>query len=190
MGEMALQPSTLEAAILASFSFSGSRTMPWIARAVGQAFATWAPTVVFQGATTGFAGSGLVTGKVFLQGSGLVPAAMAGVGLSSVGVEIGRAIEAGIVETVQASAQYAGASAGVGTGSDVSSVRLVSQAGLLVLLTSALRGAQIEGLSSSQLAAGISAGVAALTRTCTGVGVVAGANAGVPGAGTSLSAMF
>lgn len=188
---MALATPTVLAAILSASEYRDSKTFPWIASAVATAFVQWVRTpsaVLLTGNAQGFLGGGTVTGKFFLQKTGVVAAGMAASGFSvSVGASIGEAIETGLVSAVKASAQYQGTSAGVGTGTDVTRVQLSNQAVLNGYLNSALQAAKIQGVQAPKLARALSTGIANLVRTGYGYGVVAGGNTGLPGTGATVS---
>jgi len=194
---MAITTASLSGAII-SFGqarFPGSQTIPKIAPAVARSILSWvsAPVnVTMQGITVGTAGVGSVNGKLLLSGppnivsAGLAQAGVTGPSSAGIGLSVG----AGILSTFNASAQYTGASAGVGTGSDTSKVTQANPATLIPILLANLTANTVAGISNTTFATGIATGIANLLLTGAGIGGVVGSASPVGAAGTSVSVVF
>lgn len=194
---MALTTASLSGSII-SFGqarYPGSQTIPKIAPAVARSVLSWVSVpanVTVQGVTAGTAGVGTVNGKLGLTGApNLVSLALQAAGVtgpSSAGV--GLSVGAGVLATFNASAQYSGASAAVGTGSDTSKVTRANAATLIPILLANFTAQQVAGVSNTTLATGISNGIASLLLTGLGLGGVVGSASPVGAAGTSVSVVF
>jgi len=176
----------------------GSTQFPKIATAVGTAVKKWISTVTVQGITAGQAGAGTVQGKMIF-----VPAQQVLGGLSSAGFvgptapKMGAAVQSAMDGYVSASTQYAGVSAGVATGTDVSKVSKATPGAIAVpgtlafYIYTSLTAQAVTGPKTPLLAQGLANGIALFVATGTGVGgVVPVTPAPAPAAGTSISAMF
>lgn len=176
--------------------FTGSTVLPRIASAVGNSMTTWLPiltNVTVQGNTVGVAGAGTVQGKLLFvgQGAGLMIAALNSAGLTgSNGTRLGTAVGNGVWISLNQLAEYKGTSAGVGTGADVSSVPNANEATLLPILQANLAGRLITGITSAQLAQGLSRGIADIVKTGVGIGAVTGSASAVAATSTSISLVF
>jgi len=140
--------------------------------------------------TIGVAGVGVVSGtlKFPLPGGPIVANGLrqAGVvGLAAPGT--GQAVGSGLGNALNASAQYQGASPGVGSGADTSKVIRANKATLQPLLITNLQGAGINGDTATQLSAGLAIGISNLFLIGVGFGGVSGSASPVPAASTSLS---
>lgn len=194
---MAVVSAAITSAILAASQgpFPGSQNLPKIASAVGRSLPLWLPlstNVLAQGVTSGVAGVGTVNGKLFVSGgAGLVVAALAQAGLvGPTGIGIGTAVGTGVASVLNASAQYIGASPGVGVGSDVTKVSFTNGATLIGLLFPNLQAVLVRGPLSSQLATGLGNGIAQMMSTGYGFGGVVGSPSPIPAVSTSLNTVF
>jgi len=194
---MALTIPSLTGAIIAvaQAQFPGSQVTPKLAQAVSQSVISWisVPTnVTVQGVTAGTAGAGSVNGKLTFSG----PASLVSSGLTQAGVTgptappIGGSVGRGLLATLNSSAQYTGASAGVAVGTDVSKVSNANAAALIPLLVANLGSQSIGGTSATQLAAGLGRGIADVVKTGTGFGGVVGVPSPTGAVGTSVSVVF
>ena len=188
---MAIAGASITSAILAAGSGIMGQTLPTLARVVGNAVGSWAKSpinVLVVGNTVGQAGSGTVTGKLFLSPS--APIILGG--LNGAGVQgqtasmIAAAVAIGVATAFTSSAQYTGVSAGVGNGTDISTVKSTNPATLIPLIA-----AGFQGTSGFMVAQGLGNGIADLIKTATGIGVVTGAGGTAPGTGTTpFSSVF
>jgi hypothetical protein len=194
---MAITTASLSGAIISygQARYPGSQVIPKIAPAVARSILSWvsAPVnVTVQGVTAGTAGVGTVNGKILLTGApnlvslALQQAGVTGPSSSGVGLSVG----AGVLSTFNASAQYSGASAGVGTGSDTSKVSNANSAALIPIILGNLNAQAVAGVSNTTLATGLANGIASLLLTGTGLGGVVGSASPVGAAGTSVSVVF
>lgn len=192
---MPVAPSTVTQAILAAGPDLRGPSWVRLATVVGIAVAAWAPVpsnLALQGVTTGAAGSGAVTGKVYVQPAPLpVPAAVALASLLGLdAATVARAVGLGVAAAFNATAAYQGVSAGVGSGADASKVTLSNGPGLVSALCLAATTSGLAGVDVPRIMAGLGPGIATLLLTGTGTGVVAGPVGPSPGVGTSLSRVF
>jgi hypothetical protein len=194
---MALTTASMTGAIItaAQARFPGSQVTPKLAAAVSRSVLSWisvSTNVTVQGVTTGTAGAGSVNGKLGFSGpANLVSAALTQAGVTGpTAPGIGGAVGRGVLATLNASAQYTGASVGVGTGSDVSKVSNSNSATLIPILLANLGSQSVGGASASQLATGLGRGIADLVKTGAGAGGVVGIASPVAAAGTSVSVVF
>lgn len=192
---MPLAPSTITQAILAAGPDLRGPVWAKLATMIGIGVTAWAiipANLALQGVTAGAAGSGAVTGKVFVVPAPLpVPAAVALASLlGPVAPNAARAVGLGVAAAFNASAAYQGVSVGVGTGTDVSKVSLANGPSLVTALGLAATTTGMTGVDISRICAGLGPGIASLLLTGTGTGVVAGPVGPAPGAGTSLSRVF
>jgi len=195
---MAITTAALTGAItaVAQAQFPGSQVTPQLASAVSRSVIAWISTptnVNVVGVTAGTSGTGSVNGKMQFTGpgGGLVLPALnaAGVkGPSSTG--IGTSVGAGVLSTLNASAQYSGASFGVGVGTDVSKVVRANAATLIPIMLGNFQAQSVGGPNGPQLARGLSNGIASIVLTGTGFGGVVGLGSPVGGTGTSTSVLF
>lgn len=192
---MPITGPAITASILAAGPTLKGPVWPRIALMVGTAVGAWAQlpsNLSLQGVTTGVAGAGVVTGKFSVIPAPLpVPAAFASTGFQGFDVPVlTSAIGLGVANAFNALAAYQGASAGVGTGADVSKV-IVSNGPSLILLLNAVAGSQgLVGYDMPRLSSALGSGIATLLATGTGVGVVTGPAGPAPAVGTSFSRVF
>jgi hypothetical protein len=194
---MAVVSAAITGAILSASQggFPGSQNLPRIATAVGRSLPQWLPlltNVTVLGVATGVAGVGAVNGKLFVGGGvPLVVAALKQAGLAGpTAVGIGTAVGAGVSSILNSTAQYVGASPGVGVGADASKVSFTNSATLIAVLLSNLRAAGVSGPQGPQLATGLGRGLAQLVQTGFGVGGVVGLPSPVSAVSTSISTVF
>ena len=194
---MALTTASLSGAII-SFGqarYPGNQTIPKIAPAVARSVLAWVPApanVTVQGVTAGTAGVGTVNGKIQLTGApNLVSLALQAAGVTGpVSPGVGLSVGTGVLSTFNTWAQYTGASAGVGTGSDSSKVTNANPATLIPILLGNLTAQAVAGTSNTALATGLANGIANLLLTGLGLGGVVGSASPVGAAGTSVSVVF
>lgn len=171
----------------------GSPTLPQIATAVGSSLPLWLfPFVGTRGITTGVAGTGVATGKVFFRPSGQVSLGFSTAGFNGPSAPLlAQAVEQGTAATLNASAQYAGRSTGVSAGVDICKVTRAPFLALLPIMISNVKAAGINGPTSTQLATGLAIGISLLVRSGLGFGGVAPVvPAPAAAAGTSRSRVF
>lgn len=192
---MPITGPAITASILASGPTLKGPAWPRLAIMVGTAVGFWAqlPTnLALQGVTTGVAGAGVVTGKLTITPAPLpLPASFASTGFKGFDVPgVASAIGFGVANAFNSLAAYQGASAGVGTGADVSKVT-VSNGPSLILLLNTVAGSQgLVGYDIPRLSSALGTGIATLLATGTGVGVVTGPAGPAPAVGTSFSRVF
>jgi len=186
-------PAITSAILVANPSLAGPA---WIqtATAIGIAVQTWAVTpanVVLVGSVSGAVGGGVVTGKFLMSPAPLpVSAAVAGAGLVGVqSSQVALAVGGGVGSSINASANYLGASVGA-VGVDFSKVVFANPATLIALLVSNFSAQSIVGPAAAQLAVGLGNGIAAMVATGGGTGVAAGAAGPSPGTGVTRSSLF
>lgn len=189
---MALTPPTITAAIIAAAPDLPGPDFLRIATLLGVSITSWAQlpsNVVVQGVTSGVAGSGAVTGKLFVAPQPVpVNAAFAGASLLGINAQqMARGIGVGVGTAFTSSAQYVGVSAGVGTGSDISKITFANPSTLTAAILAAAPGLGFGGPAMPVFAAAVGTGVSTLLLTGTGTGAVAGPGGPVPAAGTSIS---
>jgi hypothetical protein len=194
---MAVTSAAITSAIIAAgqATFPGSQNLPRIASAVGKSVVAWLPAptnVLTNGVTSGVAGAGSVNGKLFVvNGAALVVAGLNQAGVTGPSAQgLGTAVGSGVAATLNASAQYTGASPGVGVGADVSKVSLSNSATLIGILLGNLQAAQVNGAQAPRLANGLGLGIANLLQTGFGFGGVAGSPSPIPAVSTSISLVF
>lgn len=194
---MALSTSAISGAIIAAAQarYPGSQVTPRIASAVARSILSWISVpanVTVQGVTAGTAGTGTVNGKMLFSGApNLVSAGLAQVGVSGPSSSgIGLAIGAGVLSALNASAQYTGTSAAVGTGSDTSKTSNANSATLVPILIANLQGQSVAGSNAPQFASGVAMGIANIVLTGTGIGGVVGSASPTGASGTSVSVIF
>lgn len=168
---------------------------PRLATAVARSILSWVSVpanVTVQGVTAGTVGVGTVNGKMTFSGApNLVSAALAQAGVvgpTSPGQ--GLAIGSGVLAVLNSSAQYAGTSAAVGTGSDISKTSNANPATLIPILIGNLGSQQVAGSNQPRFATGIANGIANLLLTGTGLGGVVGIASPIGATGTSVSVVF
>jgi len=167
-----------------------------LALGIGIAVQTWGvgnqSNLGLIGATTGTVGAGIinpVTTKL------VVPPAMPVVLLALIGAgmvgpltqPLAAIVALGISQSFTISAQYAGPSAGVGLGADVSKITTSNGSTLITALMNALTATSGSGSGLSIMATGLGNGIANLLMLGAGIGSVNGPPAPAPGAGTSKS---
>jgi len=193
------QPAILASLMAVSqATMPGSQTFPRIAQAVSTAIVKWLPTVTVNGVTAGTAGAGTVQGKMIFVPAGQIQGGLASAGfVGPTAPMLATTIQNGINASVGTATQYAGTSAGVSAGTDVSKVSRSSPGAIAAPGTLAfhlyisLTGLLVTGLKTAQLAQGIANGIALYVATGTGVGgVVPVTPAPASAAGTSISVMF
>lgn len=189
---MPLAPPLISASITAATPDLPGPDFQRLSILLGVAIFTWATipsNLVVQGVTTGAAGAGAVLGTINVPPVPLpVNAAFAGAGiLGPSGQQMARGIGVGVALAFTANAQYIGASAGVGSGTDVSKITVANPATLTAAVLAAAPAVGFAGANLAQIAAAVGTGVSALLLTGTGVGGVAGPAGPAPAAGTSVS---
>lgn len=189
---MPLTPPTVTASIIAAAPDLPGPDFQRIATLLGSAITAWAQVpanVVVQGVTTGAAGAGAVTGKLFVPIQPLpVNASFAGASLLGTNAQqMARGIGVGVATAFTSSAQYVGVSAGVGAGTDISRITVANPAALTATILAAAPGLGFAGASMPTFAAAVGTGVSTLLLTGTGTGAVAGPGGPAPTAGTSVS---
>lgn len=176
---------------LAAPAYSG---VDWAAftQLIGNAVSAWLPSCQTQGVTVGTAGGGSVVGNLLVPPNpGPMVAAFHAGGLRGVGAPgLATAIANGLSAALTASGQYAGASAGVGTGSDTSFVVSAPGAVLTGLILSQGTTSGFRGVDLPSLANAIGTGASSLLLTATGTGVVTGSGSPTAATGTSTGALF
>jgi hypothetical protein len=194
---MAVVSAAITGAIIANSQgvYPGSQNVPKIASAVGKTLPSWLPiptNVLAQGITAGVAGAGAVNGKMFFTGGiGLVIGGLTQAGITGPSAQgLGTAVGGGVSQILNSSAQYAGISAGVGVGGDVSKVSLANPATLIPLLLTNLQATGLNGPQAARLATGLGTGLAQFVQTGFGFGGVTGSPSPVPAIGTSVSLVF
>jgi hypothetical protein len=188
-----IPPATITAALRSSAPFPGGPTFDILCQAIANATVSWLPSVGLTGVTAGVVGAGTVTGVMgFASAPPLVLAAMSGLtgqNVSALATVLSVGLNSGL-----AGLPYAGVSAGVATGTDVS---VVSRADPTTL-AAALRTVHA-GLCAAQGGSGAQApnfytalanGIVVVVRTGTGAGAVAPSGPMGPSSsvGTSTSA--
>jgi hypothetical protein len=197
---MAVSEAALNGSIQAAGQaiMPGSTVFPRIATAVARSVKKWISTVTVNGITAGTAGAGTVLGKMFFVSAGQIAGGLSAAGfVGPTAPMLAQAVQTGLNGHLVAVTQYAGASAGVSAGSDVSKV-LRSSPGLIAtpgtlafFLYTSLVGLAVAGLKTPQLAQGLANGIALYVATGTGAGAVAPVTpAPAAAAGTSISVMF
>lgn len=193
---MAVASAAITGSILAiaNASFPGTKNMPLIATAVGNAMLSWLPIIINvlnQGVTVGVAGSGSVNGKMFFTPNGATIGTLQAAGINGINsTGIGTSVENGTAAILNSSAQYTGVSFGVGVGGDVSKISFANSATLIGILIGNLQAAGINGTLAAQLGTGLGNGLATLVATGYGFGGVAGSPSPIPAVGTSISVVF
>lgn len=177
---MALTPAAIIGALRTAAPDFVGPTSIFLFNAIGVAVYSWAivpANVTIAGVTTGTPGSGLVTGTLTVPPNPLlaVNVFVAGGVAGPSGVSLARAVGVGIPMAFTTTAQYFGASVGVGIGSDVSKVVAVNPATLVPLLLSNMQAnfGGVLGPSAPQTANAISNAVASLLIAGFGAGIVA-----------------
>lgn len=177
---MALSPSTISASILSAGSEFTGLTFPSLCNAIGNAVFSWVSipsNYSLSGVTTGVMGAGVVSGKIILVPNiGLIQTAFSGQNILGITAPfLAKAVAIGLSTSFSAYGQYVGPSVGVSLGSDSSSVSISNPSTLLPLMISSMLGSfGGVGPSASNVAAGLSTGIALLLQTAQGVGTVAG----------------
>lgn len=189
---MPLSPPAITAAIIAATPDLPGTDFQRLALLLGVGIYTWAivpSNIVVQGVTTGAIGAGTVTGKLFVAPvPATVNGAFAAAGLlGPAGQQMARGIAVGVATAFSANAQYFGASAGVGAGTDISKITVANPATLTAAVLAAAPAVGFAGPNLSQIAIAVGTGVSALLLTGTGVGGVAGPSGPSPSGGTSVS---
>lgn len=170
--------------------FPGSKSFSLLVPSISIALSTWIInplSVQILGATSGLAGAGTVNGFITTAvGVGVVLPAFQAAGFTGqTAPTMALIIENGIRQAVSGKA-YQGASAGVGSGSDVVVKVVANGPALTALLQASLAGASLVGLLTPTLCLALGQGIAALVATCVGAGTVTGGG-NFAGVGTSLS---
>lgn len=195
---MAITPQAISAAISgAGPDLLGPSSLMTI-QAISQAIWQWMvvpANLALTGVTSGLTGSGYVIGAVtVIPNVPLVVGSMASSGVSGpTGISLARAVCIGLASAVTSSAQYQGASVGVGAGADVSFVTISNVATLVASLQATLSSFYGGGgPASPMVASGLGVGIASMMMSATGVGVVSGAVAAlIPVVGSSpLNTVF
>lgn len=190
---MALSPPTIALAIQNADPTLTGINWKLLTMALGIGVYNWTiNSVKLQGTTAGVAGTGSVNGKmVVTPASIIVPAGTTSVGLVGIDMaQVALAVGTGVATAFSTSAQYTGASAGVGVGGDFSLVSIAEAAPLTAQLVTGCTAVGFTGIDIAQLMAGFGVGISGLVRTGFGIGAVAGSPSPVPAAGTSLSTVF
>jgi len=155
-------------------------TAPQLFQAIGKAVYAWITSVLnvsLSGVTTGQAGSGIITGKLWLLPA--IPAVYAGLtGAGIIGHTaslLAKATSIGLAAAVSSFGTYSGTSAGVAVGVDTSKVLIANPATLILLLAGNMLGDLGGfGANASAVARGLAVGIANQVLTMTGSGVVVG----------------
>lgn len=179
---------------IAQATFPGNKHMPLIATAVGTSMQAWLPViknVITTGVSIGVAGGGTVNGKMFFVPSGATIGTLQAAGINGINATgIGTSVENGVALILNSSAQYTGAVAGVGVGTDVTKVSLSESGTLIGILIGNLQAVGINGVLASQLGTGLGNGLGTLVQTGYGIGGVVGSPSPVPASGTSTALVF
>lgn len=159
---------------------------------IGNAVAAWLPSCQTQGITVGTAGGGAVLGTITVPPNpGLMISAFQAGNFRGVDAPtLATAIANGISTALTSSGQYAGASAGVGTGSDTSFVVSAPSSVLSGLIISQGAASGFRGVDLPSLANAIGNGASGLLLTATGTGVVTGSGSPTAATGTSTGTLF
>ena len=175
------------------FPFAGT-SFDQLAWAVATGIVSWASQVQFAGVVVGTAGAGVVNplmSKVILPPNpalviaGLSSAGMVGPNATALGTVVGQAVP----KTISTVGGYAGFSAGVGVGADVSKCILAPGPALTAILIPLFSAFMGPGPAGPQMAQGLGAGIAALLLTATGAGSVQGPPSIAPATGTTTSVL-
>jgi hypothetical protein len=178
--KMALSSSIITGAIISAGANMTGPSFPLLAQALGNGIYSWAivpANLLLAGVVSGAQGVGVVTGKLSIVPN--PPLVLAG--LSSSGVigptasQLASAVGTGVANAFTSSAQYTGPAVGVAGGADVSGVIVANLATLTPILLSSMAGTFGQlGVSSSQVAQGLSTGISSLIQTAVGTGAVTG----------------
>jgi len=195
---MALLPPNIGISIdanLKGFTIVG-QVSSLLAQGIGNTVGTWALTpgnIQITGVTTGTGGAGTVLGKLGVPPVPGASAIMLGAGaIGPMALAIGEAVSLGVSAAFTATAQYTGASVGVGVGADVSKVVFV-QTGVLISMLMAFPPAYFAGIPTwgqKPLCTGIGLIVSAQLALAAGAGAVVGPPSSSAAAGTSTSVIF
>lgn len=186
---MALTAQAITAAILAADPTLTGPSWLLLAQVIGTAVRAWVPgNLVLTGVTSGLAGAGTVTGTFTVPPNPVaLTSAVASAGLLGViAPQMALAVGAGVSAAFSTTATYAGVSAGVGSGSDLSTVAVSNGPALTAAILTAAASANMSGVLVPQIASGFGTGIAVLLMGGTGVGVVSGPG-GLAATGTSTS---
>lgn len=190
---MPVSGSAITSAIIASAPTLLGPSFRGIAKAVGKSVATWIKirtNVLVVGSTTGAAGAGNVTGKLFFLPTPSMNAAFSANGLLGVQAQpVATAIGTGILTSLNATAGYKGNSTGA-IGADISKVVMANPATLVPILKANLGSQRLIGMTTSQLSSAIAAGTVGIVLTGTGTGVSVGGAGPAPSTGISSSKVF
>lgn len=189
---MPLAPPLISASISAATPDLPGPDFQRLSVLLGVAIFSWAivpSNIVVQGVTTGAAGAGAVVGTINVPPVPLpVNGTFAAAGLLGPnGQQMARGIGVGVALAFTANAQYVGASAGVGAGTDISKITFANPATLTAAILAAAPAVGFAGANLGQIATAVGTGVSALLLTGTGVGGVAGPVGPAPAVGTSVS---
>ena len=163
---------------------------PVLSGAISLGVSTWSSTpsnIVLNGATSGVAGIGSVTGKLTvppnpaLYESAFVANGLVGLQKTPLCIALSTAVSVAF-----STALYQGSSQGVGVGVDTSKVVSANRASLISVLNSTFASNGIVGVNSSVLATAISTGISNHLLTGFGNGAVLGSPSIFPSVGSSI----
>lgn len=172
-----IPPAVIAAALRTSAPFPGGPAFDLLCQAIANAVTAWLPAgVTLAGVTTGVVGAGTVTGTLTFVGA--PPAVLGAMGalqgpnVPALATTLAAGLPAGL-----AGLPYAGVSAGVGTGTDVSLVASTNVPALSAALRTAHSAAcAVQGGTGSAVPAfydALASGIAVVIATGAGVGAVA-----------------
>jgi len=173
---MPVNAANISIQVVAAGPKPGGPAFAQFASAIGVGVAAWvaAGGVTIVGVASGTAGVGTVFGKYTVVPSPLpVAAALSAAGIVGVTAPvIASAVGIGVGTALNTDAEYIGASAGVGIGSDQVITVYADSASLVTALSAAMTAGGVIGLTMPSVAAALAGGIAALVSTGTGVGAV------------------
>jgi hypothetical protein len=189
---MPVTPSAVTGAIIAAGPTLKGPDWIRLASVLGIATTTWIQSpsnLAMQGVTVGAIGAGAVSGKFLMAPVPIiVPGVAASAGLLGfISPQMASAVGMGVGISFNASANYFGASAGVGAGTDISKVVFSNPATLAALIVAVGAAQGMVGFDLPRLAGAYGSGIASLFLTGTGAGAVAGPAGPLPSGGTSIS---
>lgn len=194
---MALTPSQITAAVIASKGVLNGPAFFQLAAGVGNGVGAWAvgnpANLSLQGVATGLAGTGNIlapTTKIIVSPNvGAVLGALSGAGLNGpMASSLATAVGVGVAQAFTSSAQYTGVSAGVGSGQDVSVIVVSNPAALVGILMGTLSGAfGSSGPAMGLLATGLGNGIASMLLGASATGTITGVAGPSPASGTTTS---
>jgi len=186
---MAVAPPPITVAILAAGPGLKGPVFGQVAAAIGLAVTQWIQlpgNVVLNGVTTGTAGAGSANGKFAMPVAPLPGTFPANTLLGPMGLEVSAAVGIGVSTALNATAQFTGVSAGVGTGSVVAKVTVANPYTLLPLIAVNLAAQGIIGPQALLFSKACAEGIAALVMMGGGAGVVVGPPSPSGSVGTSI----